>query len=151
MGAAGTFERIATDVAGLPVSDLWRGYGSAVFLELGTLSPGYVRSDGSPGNVRGEFTIRVEWSWRIENLKEIVCGSWSEEALWEPAFDFIRRSQVTSLTLSGRMPEIHLTLSRDWHFVSVTTAEGKPQCSMDDHGSSRASKCLAVCSRRAVV
>ena len=73
--ALDTFHRIA--LVGMEVAHLWRGHGSAIFLEFGTLSPGSVRRDGSPGNPMGEITIGIEWSWRIENANSIVCGSWS--------------------------------------------------------------------------
>jgi hypothetical protein len=87
-----TFNRIGAELVGMKVSHLWRGYGSAIFLEFGNLSPGSARRDGSPGNPMGEITIGIEWSWRIENATSIICGSWSEEELWAPAFDLIRKS-----------------------------------------------------------
>src|SRR5687767_6475671 len=99
-----TFNRIGTDLVGMTVSHLWRGYGSAIFLEFGALSPGSVRRDGTPGNPIGEIAIGIEWSWRIEEETSIICGSWSKEELCEPAFDLIRNAQVTGLSLFGRIP-----------------------------------------------
>lgn len=121
-----SFNRVAADIVGMDVGCLWRGYGSAIFLEFGALSPGRVRRDGSPGNPIGELTICIEWSWRIEDAKAIICGSWSEEELWEPAFDLVRGSRVTSLNLFGRLPEIDLALSDNRHLLSFATAEGQP-------------------------
>jgi hypothetical protein len=50
---------------GKPVSHVWRGYGSAFFLEFGKLTP-RKRKSGEAGNPMGELTLMVEWSWRIE-------------------------------------------------------------------------------------
>lgn len=127
-----TFNRIAADLVGMEVGHLWRGYGSAIFLEFGALSPGRVRRDGTPGNPKGEFTIGIEWSWRIEDATSIICGSWSEEELWGPAFDLIRNSKVVGLGLFGRLPEIDLSLSDNRHLVSFATAEGQPEWSLTD-------------------
>jgi hypothetical protein len=131
-----TFKRIAADLVGMKVSHLWRGYGSAIFLEFGTLSPSrVVRRDGSPGNPKGEMTIRVEWSWRIEDATSIICGSWSEEEFWEPAFDLVRNSSVTGLSLFGRIPEIDLAITEDRHLLSFMTSEGQPEWSLSDRRS----------------
>ncbi|HEY4010455.1 MAG TPA: hypothetical protein VGM11_09920 [Acidobacteriaceae bacterium] len=43
------FAEFVKPAVGLPVSHVWRGYGSAIFLELGKLSAGRVRRDGSRG------------------------------------------------------------------------------------------------------
>jgi hypothetical protein len=136
MNPLGSFNHVAADLVGMKVSSLWRGYGSAIFLEFGTLSPGRVRRDGSPGNPMGELTIGIEWSWRIKGAMSILCGSWSQEELWEPAFDLVRGSRVTGLTLFGRLPEIDLALTDDRHLLSFATAEGQPEWSLADRRSS---------------
>src|SRR4051794_7120334 len=70
---------------GLPLSHLWRGAGSAIFLEFGRLTERtYLRRDGTRPNPCGEFGLMIQWSWRIEDKASIMCGSWSEEPLWEP-------------------------------------------------------------------
>lgn len=130
-----TFNRISGELAGMKIGHFWRGYGSAIFLEFGQLSPGRVRRDGSLGNPFGEIAIGIEWSWRIEDANSIICGSWSEEVLWEPAFDLIRHSHVTRLSLFGRLPEIDLAFSGDRHLVSFATAEGQPQWRLADRRS----------------
>jgi hypothetical protein len=131
-----SFNRVAADLVGMKVSSLWRGYGSAIFVEFGALSPGRVRRDGSPGNPIGELAVGIEWSWRIEDAMSIICGSWSEEELWEPAFELVRGSRVTGLTLFGRLPEIDLALTDDRHLLSFATAEGQPEWSFADRRSS---------------
>ena len=66
------FKEISSGIIGLPVSHVWRGYGSAIFLEFGDLE--YSKRLNNP---RGEFSLCVEWSWRIENKRSIWFGSFS--------------------------------------------------------------------------
>lgn len=59
----------------LTVSHAWQGAGSALFLELGEPSP---RLPDIPAkNLRGECSIRIQWSWRFERRSEILVGSFS--------------------------------------------------------------------------
>jgi len=136
MNLADTFKRVAADLVGMEVNLLWRGYGSAIFLEFGDLSPGWVPLHGRPLRPMGELTLSIEWSWRIEGAASIICGSWSEEELWEPAFDLLRGSRVTGLGLFGRLPEISLALSEDRYLLSFATAEGQPAWNLTDRRSS---------------
>jgi hypothetical protein len=53
----------------------------------------------------------IQWSWRIENTVSILCGSWSEEQLWEPTFDLLRNRTVVDLSVVGRLPEIVVALT----------------------------------------
>src|SRR2546430_6399349 len=65
------------------VSHAWRGYGSALFLELVALRPVRPRRHGKgragPRPPKGEATVMIEWSWRIERPRSIESGSWSSE------------------------------------------------------------------------
>jgi hypothetical protein len=60
------------------VSHVWRGHGSAIFVEFGELSTDLDRVNGKT-NPSGELTLMIEWSWRIERTRSILCGSWSAE------------------------------------------------------------------------
>ena len=77
-------EHFRAAACGLTIAHVWRGHGSALFIELGALTP-TTRRDGSPGEPRGEISLMVEWSWRIEDGQSIAYGSWSDEDLWPPA------------------------------------------------------------------
>lgn len=128
----GILQAFREPLIGLPLSHLWRGYGSAIFLEFGLLAP-RVRRNGTPGNPRGEFSLMIQWSWRIENATSIVCGSWSKEPLWKPTFDLIRNKVVTELSVVGRLPEIVVSLSESLYVSSFMTAEGDPQWCLFDY------------------
>jgi hypothetical protein len=109
------------------LSHLWRGYGSAIFFEFGRLTPSTgTRRNGTALNPRGELGLMIEWSWRIENTASILCGSWSEERLWEPTFDLLRGKEILELTVVGRLPEIAVALTEGLYITSFMTAEGDP-------------------------
>src|SRR5437588_10390491 len=66
------------DLRGRRVSHVWRGYGSALFLEFGELAKTR-KLNGKPGQPVGDLSLMVEWSWRVENKNTILGGSWSNE------------------------------------------------------------------------
>jgi hypothetical protein len=118
-------------LVGLPLSYLWRGYGSAIFLEFGQLTP-RTRRSGDAGNPKGEFGLMIQWSWRIENRASILCGSWSDEALWEPTFGLLRNKAVVDLSIMGRLPEVVVALAEDHYVSSFMTADGDPSWTLFD-------------------
>ena len=79
------FHDFCQTAIGMRLSHVWRGHGSAIFVELGALRPTTTR-DGSAGNGHGELELMIQWSWRIEVGSSIRCGSESDEELWEPTF-----------------------------------------------------------------
>jgi hypothetical protein len=128
-------------LCGLRVSHIWRGYGSAIFLECGILTPSTLqRRDGSFRNPTGEFTLAIEWSWRIEGKRRIWCGSWDDEARWPRFLSFLQSCSVVSASLVGRIPEIDVSFSNGLHLVSCNTSAGDPQWGIIEHldGESRA-------------
>lgn len=126
-----SFSKLADQLQGMELTHVWRGYGSALFLEFGKLTQGE-RSDGSPGQPEGVVSIGIEWSWRIEHGLSIACGSWSDDERWEPAFERLRNQHVKQLQLFGRLPEIALSLSDDLHVLSFSTTDGDPAWSIVD-------------------
>jgi hypothetical protein len=127
------FATFAAPLIGLPVSHLWRGYGSALFLEFGKLRPSAkTRRDGSPGNPMGEMSLMIEWSWRIEGRRSILCGSSSDEQKWPRAFSLVLNAEVADAVLFGRLPEIELCLANDIRILSFMTAEGDPDWALGD-------------------
>jgi hypothetical protein len=132
---------------GLHVSHVWRGHGSAIFLEFGKLNPRN-RRDGSQGNPQGEMSLMIEWSWRIEGRRSILCGSWSDEEKWPKAFCLARNATVTNAAFFGRLPEIDLCLSNDVHILSFMTAGGNPRWVLFDR---RGEVTCWLCVRRGVL
>ena len=131
MDTSTAFEALAASLSGQPISYLWRGYGSAIFIEFGDLTPRTNR-DGSPGHPEGQVSLGVEWSWRIEDDACILSGSWSEEELWEPSFNRLRGTRVEGLKLFGGLPEVELLADQGARFVSFSTTDGQPQWHLVD-------------------
>lgn len=113
--------------AGMPLSHIWRGYGSAMFFEFGQLTPSVSkRKDGALGNPSGEVGVMIEWSWRIEGKKTIICGSCSDEDKWERGFSILRNQSLTEISLLGKLPEVHLSFGNGASCTSFMTADGHP-------------------------
>jgi hypothetical protein len=139
------FEDFRQDLIGLEVSHIWRGHGSAPFVEFGALTPSnVVRRSGRPGEPAGELSLMVEWSWRIENRTSIVCGSWSEEDIWSPTFDMLKGRRVVDASLFGRLPEISVALTGDLFIASFMTAEGDPEWALGDRRGSGPPRWISV-------
>lgn len=111
---------------GLPVAHVWRGHGSALFLEFGLLRQ-HVLDDGRVGRPVGQMGLMIQWSWRIEDSSSILCGSWSDAKKWPVTFERLLNAQVTEVSVFGRLPEIDIGLSNRLHVVSFSTTEGQPQ------------------------
>jgi hypothetical protein len=122
---------------GLPLSHVWRGHGSALFLEFGYLTP-TIRRNGTPGASRGQMSAMIEWSWRIEDAHSIICGSWSNEDLWDSSFQRIKGQAVLDVAVFGRLPELDIHLSNDLHVLSFMTAEGDPPWALFDRRADKA-------------
>lgn len=135
MEASTAFKALTASLIGQPISYLWRGYGSAVIIEFGDLTP-WTHRDGSQGHPEGQVSLGVEWSWRIEANATIVSGSWSDEELWEPSFDQLRHSRVQGLQLFGGLPEVQLLTDTGHRFLSFSTTDGQPQWHLVDRRTS---------------
>lgn len=107
------------------VAHVWRGHGSAIFLEFGVLTE-RKRRDGTLGQPEGEITLMIEWSWRVERPRSILVGSWSSEHRWPSMFKRLIGCEVTQIDFLGTLPEISLSLSSGLRVVSFMTAEGQP-------------------------
>lgn len=112
---------------GRQVAHVWRGHGSALFVEFGQLGTPRVRRDGSLGNAPGEVTLMIEWSWRIEKPRSILGGSWSSERRWPAMFEKLKGSSVKAVRVFGSLPEIEVSLSNGLRIVSFMTAGGQPE------------------------
>ena len=120
------FDDFAASLIGLPVSLVWRGHGSALFLEFGKLKQQFHR-DGRKLDSKGQMGLMIQGSWRIEDARSILCGSWSDEPKWPKAFAKLRKTEVVGVSLFGRLPEIDVELSNGLHVVSFSTTDGDPQ------------------------
>ncbi|MBL8814002.1 MAG: hypothetical protein JNM43_27785 [Planctomycetaceae bacterium] len=126
MNPIAVFESIRLGLVGTPLSLLWRGHGSAIFLEFGKLTTNGKRRNGSERNPIGEFSIGIGWSWRLEDERSIVAGSLSEEGDWDRAFNCIRNARLTAVRTYSRLPELELEFDNRHHLLSFRTSDGQP-------------------------
>lgn len=119
-------------LVGKTVSHVWRGHGSAIFLEFGDLSL-RTRRDETTGQPCGELSLMIEWSWRIERPKSILGGSWSSEGRWPGMFERLRGATVSEVQLFGHLPEICVSLSNGLRVTSFMTSEGQPEWALISH------------------
>jgi hypothetical protein len=125
MTARQGFDELARALIGQTIGDVWRGYGSAVFAEIGRLTPRSGR-DGSPRSPQGQISLGIGVSWRIQDERMILYGSWSEEVLWEPGFALLRGAAIGACHLFGALPEIDIATTGGLRFLSFATTEGQP-------------------------
>ena len=113
------FYAFSTALIGSRVVTIKRGYGSALILEFSN-DPGVSVADAYV------MSIMIEWSWRIEGRKSILCGSWSDEQKWRRPFALLRKSTVMDVTLFGRLSEIEIKMVNGLRILSFMTAGGDP-------------------------
>jgi hypothetical protein len=131
------FDAFAAALVGLPLTHIWRGHGSAIVLEFGRLAIGG-RRRGSPKHPSGEMSLMIEWSWRLEGRRSILCGSWSDGRQRERAFALLCGGAVASASLFGRLPEIEVTFTNGVRLVSFMTAGGDPMWTLFDRSDAQA-------------
>jgi len=110
----------------MPISHVWFGHGSALFLELGALSEGTKRKDGSACNEQGEITVMVDFGWRVERQRSIVGGSGDSRRLWASVSKKLLGTSILSAQVVGRIPELQLQLSNGLWLVTFSRYEGQP-------------------------
>lgn len=108
------------DLIGFEVSYVWRGYGSAIFLELGKIS------EDERGRKRGEATVCIEWSWRIDNEYACILGTWDEDSDINKSIDILQSSVIKGISFFLNISEIDIEFEDGKHLVSFTTVAGDP-------------------------
>ena len=126
---------------GQPLSHVWRGHGTALFLEFGDLSA-RLRRDGTEVGKIGAVTVGIQWDWRLEKSRSILVGSRTGMQKCEKAFVDIIGSTVIDLQLIGTLPEISIVLSSGHRVLSFMTDEGQPSWAITIN--SKSSKSLLV-------
>ena len=115
----------AKPLLGKPISHVWRGHGSAIFLEIGALT-----SDNNGRQPKGEFTIGIEWSWRLENNNTIVLGSWSDDDIINKIKSLLKGQIINRVSFFSRLKEIEIQTKDNYWLLSFATAEGDPEWSL---------------------
>lgn len=127
------FEEFTRPLIGMELTHIWRGYGSAMFFNFGELHHKTWKNGRISNNPRGQMSLDVTWSWRVEGRRRILWGSWSEDYRWERLFQKLIGARVAGVSLVGRLPEIDLELSCGVHVVSFMTATSDPEWALFDN------------------
>ncbi|MFZ6799045.1 hypothetical protein ACO0KZ_04540 [Undibacterium sp. Di24W] len=113
-------------LSGMTVSHVWLGIGSALFLELGTLSEGNKRKDGSLGNSIGEVTVMVDFDWRVERQRSILGGSHDTPKRRISISNLLLNTTIVSAQTVGRIPELQMQLSNKLWISTFSHDKGQP-------------------------
>ena len=69
----------------------------------------------------------LQWSWRIESARAIRLGSWSGERRITNGVQALAGRRVVDVSVTGRLPELVVSLSDGLWVHSFMTAEGQPE------------------------
>ena len=121
------FEDLTLPLIGLPVSLPWKGYGSAVFFELGDLSP--LESRRAHHN-KGVACISVEWDWRVEAGSAVSYGSSNSRPKIEAGIRALQGETIDSIGVVGQVPELVVRFSNGHCLKSMVMVTGDPEWSI---------------------
>ena len=111
---------------GKRVASIWKGHGTAIFLELGRLHrTAPVR--GEKMRSRGDVTLTIEWSWRIEGPRSIVVGSFDSPRKIESKIRCLEAMRIETISITGRLPELYVAFSDNRWLHSFATEAGQPE------------------------
>ena len=106
------------DITGMIVSKVWRGAGTAIFLELGELQG---------KKQQGEATISIEWSWRVDDGRKVLIGSFNEDDEIELVIALLHGLKIDGVELYSTLPEISVHFADGKSLCSFSTVDGDPQ------------------------
>jgi len=113
-------------LVGLPVSMPWKGYGSAIFLELGNL----VQPKRSRHHPNGEANISIEWDWRVEEGSTVKYGSSNSRPDIKCGIEGLRGVSIEEILIHGQVPELLIQFSNAQRLVSSVMVTGDPAWSI---------------------
>lgn len=109
----------------MPVSVAWKGAGTTIFLELGTVPAGERQRHPT-----GEVTIRVGWDWRIEEGNRVLLGSSDSRPDIGGGIATLVGSVVMRATIQGMVPELTIVFSNGSRLQSATMCSDAPAWSI---------------------
>ena len=123
------FYSLVNPIVGMKISKVWRGYGSALFLELGKLTKNSftLRTSAVQEYYEGDYTLFVGYGWRVERISSIYFGSWSTNKIIENRFPKLNRKTILEFDIEGRLPELRIKLSDGLWIHSFCTTENQPE------------------------
>ncbi len=120
-------EDLLRSLQGLEIALAWKGYGSAVFFELGRLSP---PQNNREQHARGEACVMIEWDWRVDPDSLVSSGSSNSGPKIEAGIHELQGSTITGITVVGSVPELVGYFSNGACLRSFSATNGNPQWSI---------------------
>ena len=117
------FESLTRSFVGLDVTQPWRGYGSAFFMEVGPLTQVYERT----GHKKAESGFDFGYSWRVEAHRSVLFGSFSSDQKINRGITTLEGFTILDVKATGRLPELCVQLSSGRWIHSFATTEGQPE------------------------
>jgi hypothetical protein len=114
-------------LVGHTVSLPWKGYGSAIFLELGQLTPVVYKRHQ---HERGEACIEIEWDWRVEEGAGVLYGSSNSRPEIASCIRSLQGTRIQSLDVIGDVPELVVRFSNGQCLRSMAMLTGEPMWSI---------------------
>ena len=114
-------------LVGLPVSLPWKGYGSAVFLELGQLTPVVFKRHQ---HENGEACIEIGWNWRVEEGARVLYGSSNSRPEIASGISSLQGTRIQSIDVIGDVPELAVYFSNGQCLHSMAMLTGDPAWSI---------------------
>jgi hypothetical protein len=118
------------EIEGYEISHVWLGHASCLFLELGALTQGNPRKDGSIGNSKGEITVCLNFCWRIEKKKSICIGTGASIKRLQNAIKELINTKIISAQTVGRLSELHIELSNNLWLTTFEQYSSQPSWSI---------------------
>lgn len=112
-------------IHGKKVSHVWLA-GSALYIELGELSPGKLYKNGHVGNPRGEIGLFAGYGWRLERARSIVGGSDCTTRKRNSITRALLNSTIEEVIISSRIPELQIRFSSGLWLATFSPDPGQP-------------------------
>lgn len=113
-------------LVGQVASHIWFSDYFVCYIELGELSLGRIRRDGSVGNSIGEITIFLGYDWKAKSADSNILRKDLQRSGIEAFVGQIKGATVTSVTLVDDGQEIEIGFSTGITLVSVSPENEQP-------------------------
>lgn len=114
----------------MPTSHVWFGDYSALYLELGKLTPGRPRPNGSLGNSIGDVTVYAGFGWTIERNMEPIVTSQTRPIQYKALIERLRGASITSIGLRSNGKELEIVFSTSDRLITERSDSSDPEWSV---------------------
>lgn len=124
---ASEFERHAKRIASYKISRVWLGYANTLFLECGRLKKEQIKIKGKTRwSSHGQITFMLECFWRVEKKRSIEFSIDSSDRKVCNRINGLKGLSVTSISTTGRIPELVIELGDGRLITTFTTHASTP-------------------------